>query len=99
MKPYSKDLRIRVLAAIDNGTPREEAAKTFSVPSIKRWLKGRRETGDVVPKPIPGRTPRKSAALKEWLPEHPNGNLDLTLQEHREAFGGQSATEVSAPRR
>lgn len=58
MKPHSKDLRIRVLAAaVDAGTPREEAAKTFSVsvPSIKRWLKRRRETGDVDPKPIPGR--------------------------------------------
>ncbi len=31
MKPYSKDLRLRVLAAVDGGVPREEAAKTFSV--------------------------------------------------------------------
>jgi transposase len=31
MKPYSKDLRLRVLAAVDAGTPREEVAKTFSV--------------------------------------------------------------------
>jgi transposase len=40
MKPYSKDLRLRVLAAVDAGTPRERVAKTFSVsmPTIKRWL-------------------------------------------------------------
>jgi|SRR5215211_1646395 len=52
MKPYSKDLRLRVLAAFDAGRPREEVAKTFSVsvPTIKRWLKRRRETGDVEPK-------------------------------------------------
>jgi transposase len=38
MKPYSKDLRIKVLAAVDRGVPREEVAKTFSVstPTIKR---------------------------------------------------------------
>jgi transposase len=50
MKPYSKDLRLRVLAAIDAGNPREEVAKTFSVsmPTIKRWLKRLRETGDVL---------------------------------------------------
>lgn len=56
MKPYSKDLRIRVLAAVDSETPREEVAKTFSVslPTIKRWLKRRRETGDVEPNPSPG---------------------------------------------
>ncbi len=57
-KPYySKDLRLRVLAAVDGGTPREEVAKTSSVLvlTMKRWLKRRRETGDVEPKPIPGR--------------------------------------------
>ena len=88
MKPYSKDLRLRVLAALDAGTPREQVAKTFSVsmPSIKRWLKRRRETGDVEPKPIPGRPSRKGVILQSWLPKHPQANDDLTLEEHREAF-------------
>jgi transposase len=97
MKPYSKDLRIRVLAAVDGGTPRQEVAKTFSVsmPSIKRWLKRRRETGDVQVKPIPGRTPLKGAALKEWLPKHLPGNPDLTLQEHCQAFEEHAGSEVS----
>jgi transposase len=38
MKPYSKDLRIKVLEAVDRGMPREEVAEVFgvSVPSIKR---------------------------------------------------------------
>jgi transposase len=88
MKPYSKDLRIRVLAAVDRGVPREEAARTFSVsvPTIKRWLKRRRETGDVEPKPIPGRPSRKGEMLRGWLPKQLEANHDLTLQEHREAF-------------
>ena len=88
MKPYSKDLRIRVLAAIDRGVPREEVARTFSVsvPTIKRWLKRRRETGDVEPRPIPGRPSAKGAALERWLPSHLQENDDLTLEEHREAF-------------
>ena len=97
MKPYSKDLRIRVLAAVDGGTPREQVAKTFSVsmPSIKRWLKRRRETGGVEVKPIPGRTPRKGAALGEWLPEHLPENPDLTLEEHCQAFEEATGTKVS----
>ena len=89
MKPYSKDLRLRVLAAVDRGVPREEVARTFSVsvPTIKRWLKRRRETGDVEPKLIPGRPGVKGAALQEWLPpSHLENNDDLTLEEHREAF-------------
>jgi transposase len=88
MKPYSKDLRLRVLAAVDRGVPREEVARTFSVsvPTIKRWLKRRRETWDVEPKPIPGRPGVKGTALEGWLPSHLENNDDLTLEEHREAF-------------
>jgi transposase len=88
MKPYSKDLRLRVLAAVDAATPRDQVAKTFSVsvPTIKRWLKRPRETGEVKPYPIPGRPPRKAAILKEWLPKHLQANDDLTLEEHSEAF-------------
>src|SRR4029434_4838892 len=76
------------LTAVDAGTPREEIAKTFSVsmPTIKRWLKRRRETGDLQPRAIPGRPPRKGAMLKEWLPKHLEANDDLTLEEHRQAF-------------
>jgi transposase len=88
MKPYSKDLRLRVLASVDRGMPREEVANTFSVsvPTIKRWLKRRRETGGIEAKPIPGRPSVKGAALQGWLPSHLKRNHDLTLEEHREAF-------------
>jgi transposase len=38
MKPYSKDLRLKVLAAVDRGMLRKEVAEVFgvSVPTIKR---------------------------------------------------------------
>ena len=87
-----------MLAAVDGGTSREEVAKTFSVsvPSIKRWLlKRRRQTGDVSPKPIPGRTPLKGAALEGWLPEHLKENPDLTLEEHCRTFEEATGTKVS----
>jgi transposase len=98
MKPYSKDLRVRVLAAVDSGVPREEVAKTFSVsvPTIKRWLKRRRETGEVEPRPIPGRPRLKGTALEEWLPSQLQDNSDLTLEEHREAFKEHKGVSVSA---
>jgi transposase len=97
MKPYSKDLRLRVLAAVDAATPRERVAKTFSVsmPTIKRWLKRRRETGDVEPKSIPGRPSRKGMILQSWLPKHLEANDDLTLEEHREAFEEEFGQRVS----
>jgi transposase len=98
MKPYSKDLRLRVLAAVDCGVPREEVARTFSVsmPSVKRWLKLRKETGDVEPrKGVPGPPARKGAALEEWLPGQLENNPDLTLEEHCEAFLDERGTRVS----
>lgn len=71
MNAYSKDLRLKVLAAIDRGIPRREVADLFgiSLSTIKRWLKRRRETGDVRIYEIPGRPSVKGAALREWLPK------------------------------
>ena len=88
---------MRVLSAVDRGVPREQVAKTFSVsmPTIKRWLRRRRQTGDVEPRAIPGRPPRKGAMLKEWLPHHLEANSDLTLEEHSEAFEEEFGEEVS----
>lgn len=86
-----------MLAAVDGGARREEVAQTFSVsvPTIKRWLKRRRETGDIEPRAIPGRPPKKGAMLEEWLPKHLEENDDLTLQEHREAFEEEFGQKVS----
>jgi len=77
-----------VLAAVDRGMARAEVAKTFglSLPTIKRYLKLRRETKDVERKRITGPPSRKGAALREWLPAQLESNPDLTLQEHCEAF-------------
>ena len=87
-----------MLAAVDRGVPREEVARTFSVsvPTIKRWLKRRRrETGDVEPRPIPGRPRLKGAALQQWLSSQLQHNNDLTRQEHREAFEEETGVVVS----
>ncbi|MCG8353905.1 MAG: IS630 transposase-related protein [Chloroflexales bacterium] len=54
MKPYSVDLRERVLAAIDRGMARSEVVSTFdvSLASLKRWLASRRDTSDGRPRPL-----------------------------------------------
>jgi transposase len=55
MKAYSQDLRERILRAVDQGDQREEIIKVFGVSraTIKRYLKARRETGQVKAKPHP----------------------------------------------
>ena len=97
MKPYSKNLRIRVLAAGDRGMPRKEVSKTFGVsePTIRRYLGLRRETGGVDPKQPSGPPARKGRALEEALPAQVSRNPDLTLEEHRELFYDEHGTEVS----
>jgi transposase len=97
MYPYSKDLRVKALAAIDRGIPRKEVADLFglSLSTIKRWLKRRRLTGGVETMKIPGRPALKGEALREWLPGQLKSNPDLTLREHCEAFEDESGLEVS----
>ena len=72
MRAYSQNLRQRILRAIDQGKPYAEVIKTFvmSRSTIKRYLKLRRETGNVKPRGIPGRPSKKGAALDaESLPQ------------------------------
>jgi transposase len=97
MRAYSKDLRVKVLDAVDRGMPRAEVAKIFgiSLPSIKRWLKRRRETGAVGAKVPTGPPAIKGAMLEEWLPDHLRSNPDLTLEEHCEAFEEDMGVKVS----
>ena len=66
MRAYSQDMRQTVLRAVDAGVSRAQIIERFQVSraTIKRYLKQRRETGNVLPRPIPGRPPRKKAALQ-----------------------------------
>ena len=80
------DLRERVLAAVDRGTPRGEIVRTLGVsqPTIRRYLRLRRETGSVAPKPYPkrpfsiGQNVEQRRALWKQLEEHD----DATLERH-----------------
>jgi transposase len=97
MNAYSKDLGLKVLSAIDRGIPRKEVSDLFgvSLSTIKRWLKRRRQTGDVNVEKIPGRPSVKGRALREWLPHRLESNPDLTLAEHCQAFEEECAMGVS----
>jgi len=97
MNAYSKDLRLKVLSAIDRGIPRKGVQDLFGVSrsTIKRWLKRRRQTGDINIHKIPGRPPKKGEPLRRWLPQQLESNPDLTLREHCQAFFDEIGVEVS----
>jgi putative transposase len=70
-KPYSMDLRERVVAAVEReGMSRRAAASRFGVSysSAIVWLKRVRERGSVAPGKMGGHKPRKlSGGHRDWL--------------------------------
>jgi transposase len=78
MNAYSKDLRVKVLCAIDRAHPEEGGRRDLlgvSLSTIKRWLKRRCQTGENVNiYKIPGRPSLKGEALRQWLPDQLEAN-------------------------
>lgn len=97
MKAYSVDLREKVLRAVDQGYPRSEIIKLFGVSraTIKRYLKRRRETGDVSIKPIPGRPSKKYAPLQAGLVAQLQAYPDVTLEMHCQMWEHEHGLRVS----
>ena len=67
-KPYSQDLRERVVRAVEAGASCHEAAATFEVgvSSAIRWVARWRQTGSVAAKPTGGKRSPLDAD-KDWL--------------------------------
>ena len=97
MRPYSEDLRVRVVEAVAGGMARVEVARVFavSVPTIERWLRQRRETGRLAPKRVPGPVAVKTEALLAALPERLAECADATLADHCSWWHEVSGVEVS----
>ncbi len=72
-KPYSIDLRERVVAAVEqDGLSRREAASRFgvAVSTAIIWVRRFRETGSVAPSQIGGYRPKKIRDVhRDWLLE------------------------------
>ena len=99
MNAYSKDLRLRVLAAVDRGERREEIVRLFgvSVATIGRYVRRRRETGEVAPRPSPGRTPSilQTAEERDALWRQLEVSPEATLEEHCEAWERECGVRIS----
>ena len=99
MNAYSKDLRLRVLEAVDRGVPRKEVAKLFgvSLSTIKRYIKRRRAGEDLEPRPSTGRKRRILATSEEKraLWEQLEKNDEATLERHCELWEEKRGVRVS----
>ncbi len=99
MNAYSKDLKMRVLVMVDRGTAYGEVSRLFgvSLATIGRYARRRRDTGEVAPRPSPGRTARicntaeERRALWAQLEESP----EATLERRRELWEQGRGVRVS----
>lgn len=99
MNAYSKDLRLRVLDAVDRGLARGEVSELFgvSLSTIKRWVKRRRCGEDLEPKRSTGRKRRilSSAEEKHALWNQLQENDEATLERHCELWERTRGVRVS----
>ncbi len=82
-KPYSGDLRERVVAAVETGgLSRRRAASQFGVgvSTAINWVRRFRDTGSVAPRQMGGHKPKSiSGAHRAWLVARTREN-DFTLR-------------------
>lgn len=99
MQIYSKDLRVRAVAAVERGVPRREVVETFriSLTTLKRWLRRKREGEDLSPRFSSGRKRRILSTLeqKKALWEQLEENDDATLERHCELWEERTGVRVS----
>jgi transposase len=83
VKPYSEDLRVRVVGRVEAGHPVRAVAETFgvSVSSVVKWSQRKRQTGSVVAKPMGSRQARSLLAQRDWMLARIAEKPDVTLRE------------------
>lgn len=81
-RPYSLDLRERVVAAMAAGLSGREAAKHFSIgeSTALRWARRARQTGSPQAKPMGGLRPFALSAHRTWIMARLIEKPDLTLR-------------------
>jgi transposase len=81
-RPYSLDLRERVVARVEAGDSCRTVAAIFgvSVASVVKWSQRKRQTGSPAARPMGGRRPYAVAGEREWLLARIVEEPDVTLR-------------------
>ena len=95
-RPYSMDLRERVVAAVESGQSRRAVAKLFRVgaATVIRWVQRHRADGTCAPHAMGGRRHFVLLAERDWLLARVAAAPDLTVRALRAELIGRG-TEVS----
>ena len=84
-RPYSRDLRERVVRAVESGASRRKAAAVFGVgiATVIEWVRVWRDSGRLEAKPMGGDHNSRLKEERVWLLERIAAAPDLTLEEIR----------------
>lgn len=84
-KGYSKDLRVRAVALVEEGESRREVARILGLGASTtiRWVERWTRTGSVAALPGTGHSRSPLEAHRRWLLELVAAEPDLTLEEIR----------------
>ena len=82
MRPYSNDLRERVVASMESGRSARATAARFgvSVATAVRWAQRKRRTGEVTPGKVGGHRKLILLSEREWLLARLAVKPDATLR-------------------
>ena len=87
-RPYSLDLRERVVGAVEGGMSRREAAEVFGVsPSTAvKWLRRQHDSGNVAARAMGGDHRSRLGGERSFIEEQLEASNDLTIEELRTAL-------------
>ena len=96
-KGYSKDLRERVVAMVEDGESRREAARLLNLAASTtvRWLDRWTRTGSVAADVRTGHNRSPLKAHETWLLELVAKEPDLTLEEIRDRLAAEKKLAVA----
>ena len=97
-KGYSKDLRERAVAIVEDGESAREAARLLNIGAATaiRWIDRWTATGTVEAKPGTGYSKSPLKAHERWLLDLVAKEPDLTLEEIRARLRREKKLEVAA---
>ena len=96
-KGYSKDLRERAVAIVEDGESAREAARLLNIGAATaiRWIDRWTSTGTVEAKPGTGHSKSPLKAHERWLLDLVAAEPDLTLEEIRGRLLREKRLEVA----
>ena len=97
MKPYSEDLRTKIIKAVEEGITKSAAARLFgvSLSSVKRYVKIANRGASLTPRKGGGRPPKTNHTTKKLLEDDVKERPAATISQRRRFSERTSGTSLS----